>query len=397
MRAARPNILILSASVGTGHVRAAQALEKTCRADPRVGQVKHVDALEHTNAVFRRMYSEFYLQMVKTTPTMLGWFFEQTDEPWKTDTWRLLVDRANTGPLVRLIRDFKPDLVVCTHFLPAQIVGSLVRRQRLDTRLAIVVTDYDVHAMWLSKLFHHYFVAIDEAKAHLSMLGFPPGRITVSGIPIDPAFAAHRDRASLRRKHGLDPDLPVVLVSGGALGLSSAELMVRVLGQMKGPAQLAVVCGRNEELRARVGEIVAGLTAPHLRFHVMGYTTEMDEWMKAADLFIGKPGGLTTAEAMACALPMVVFQPIPGQEERNSDHLLEHGAAVRCNQLTTLAYKVDQLLADPARLQRMRAAARELGRPLAAQTILSTLLEGQGASPVVLARSHRKRVRKQFD
>jgi processive 1,2-diacylglycerol beta-glucosyltransferase len=360
-----------------------------------VGEVAHIDSLQHSNPVFRRVYSDFYMRMVKLTPAMLGWVFDRTDEPWKTDNWRLLLDRMNTAPLVKKIREFAPDICICTHFLPAQIIGSLIRRQRIDTKLAIVVTDFDIHAMWLSKLFHHYFVALDEAKAHLAMLGFPPGRITVSGIPIDPVFSVRKNAATLREKHGLQNDLPVVLVSGGALGVSSAELMVRVLGHLQTPAQVAVICGRSEELQASVREVVANLDAPHLKFHVMGYTNEMDEWMKLSDLFIGKPGGLSTSEAMACGLPMVVFQPIPGQEERNSDHLLEHGAAVRCNQLTTLAYKVDQLLQDPARLRGMCNAARALGRPAAAQTVVDTLLAAD-ESPVVISRPHRRKVRKEF-
>ena len=388
-------ILILSASAGTGHVRAAQALEKICREHPGLGAVENIDSLQHSNPVFRRAYSNLYIQMIRKTPTMLGWWYDTTDEPWKTDGWRLVLDRLNTAPLVKKIREFKPDICICTHFLPAQIIGSLVRRHRLDTKLAIVVTDYDIHAMWLSKLFHHYFVALDEAKAHLEMLGFPPGRITVSGIPIDPVFSVRKNRGALREKHGLRNDLPVVLVSGGALGVSSAELMVRVLGKLKTPAQIAVICGSSEELQNEVRGVIEKMDSPHLKFHVMGFTTEMDEWMKLSDLFIGKPGGLTTSEAMACGLPMVVFQPIPGQEERNSDHLLEYGAAVRCNQVTTLAYKVDLLLQDKPRLKRMSDAARSLGRPDAARVVIDTLFACD-ETPVVISRPHRRKMRKEF-
>jgi processive 1,2-diacylglycerol beta-glucosyltransferase len=111
------------------------------------------------------------------------------------------------------------------------------------------------------------------------------------------------------------------------------------------------------------------------RFLVLGYTDRMHELMKMSDLFIGKPGGLTTSEALACGLPMAVFSPIPGQEERNADHLLEEGAGIRCNELTTLPFKIDTLLGDPARLARMREAAATLGRPHAARTIVDTLLD----------------------
>lgn len=395
MNGAQKRILLLSASAGTGHVRAAQAIEKICREHAGVAAVENLDSLQHSNPVFRRAYSDLYIKMVKATPTMVGWVFNQTDEPWKTDKWRLVLDRLNTAPLVKRIREFEPDICICTHFLPAQIIGSLVRRNRLETKLAIVVTDYDIHAMWLSKLFHHYFVALDEAKAHLAMLGFPPGRITVSGIPVDPVFSERKNSAALREKHGLRKDLPVILVSGGALGVSSAETMVRVLGHLQSPAQIAVICGKSEELQNEVRSVADKLDASHLKFHVMGYTTEMDEWMKLSDLFIGKPGGLTTSEAMACGLPMVVFQPIPGQEERNSDHLLERGAAVRCNQVSTLAYKVDQLLQTPTRLRRMSEAARSLGRPDAARVVVDTLLASD-ESPVVISRPHRRKIRKEF-
>lgn len=387
-------VLILSASAGTGHLRAAAALAAVCRERADIAQVEDLDALTCTNALFRKIYADLYLRMIHHTPTLLGWFYENTDEPWKTNGWRLLFDRLNTQPLVRRIRDFKPDVTLCTHFLPAQLIAHLIRFRRLETQLGIVVTDYDAHAMWLSPIFHRYFVGLEEARVHLTMMGLPGERISVTGIPIDPLFAKVKSRDALRRKHGLPLDKPVVLVSGGALGVSSAEQMVRILGHMRTPATLAVICGRSDDLRERVGMAIAEAQNPLLDFRAMGYTTEMDEWMKLSDVFIGKPGGLTTSEAMACGLPMVVFGPIPGQEERNSDHLLERGAAVRCNQLTTLAYKVDLLLQDPPRLAAMRRAALALGRPRAAQEVVDAMLGGADDPAVRVSRQLRRFMRK---
>ena len=234
-----------------------------------------------------------------------------------------------------------------------------------------MVTDLDMHAMWLSKTYHHYFVAIDETKAHVQALGIPDDRVTVSGIPIDPIFGQPVDRAELRKSLGLDPDKTTLLCSAGALGIGPAEFVVSRLMKMRHSVQSVIICGKNEEARQRVVDQV-GLNHPN--FKILGYTDKMHDWMKAADLFIGKPGGLTTAETLACGLPMVIVWPIPGQEERNSDHLLEDGVAIKCNELTTLDFKIDRLLDDPARLPAMRARALRLGRPDAAKRVVDTLL-----------------------
>ncbi|HEY8240736.1 MAG TPA: glycosyltransferase, partial [Kiritimatiellia bacterium] len=334
-----------------------------------------------------------YLELVDRAPDVLGWLYDWLDTPWEKERRRLAWDKLNTRPFVRMLEQHQPDLVLCTHFLPAEIISWLKAKERLDCPQGVVVTDFDVHAMWLSRAFHHYFVAIDQAKVHLTLLGLPENRITVSGIPIDASFGGKKDVKALKAKHNITPDRPLVLVSAGALGVGSAEHVVRILGYMKSPAHIVVVCGSNPALREEVLEKVQTLDAKHLVFHVLGYTNEMHEWMGIADLFIGKPGGLTTSEALASNLPMMIFQPIPGQEWRNSDHLLEQGVAIKCNQITVMAYKVDELLADPARMRRMSAAARKLAKPDAARTVIETLLGQADYAPVRVYRKKQKKMK----
>jgi processive 1,2-diacylglycerol beta-glucosyltransferase len=370
-------VLILSVSAGTGHVKAAEALEKVFRQQPGVGEIRNVDALRFTNKLFRDFYSKLYIQLVHKAPTILGFVYRNSDEPWKTDRMRLMLDRLNTGALERFIAKFKPDITVCTHFLPAEIISYLIGKGKLNARLSIVVTDLDVHAMWLCRTFHRYFVALEEAKIHLQVLGLPGDNITVSGIPIDPVFAQPPgDRAVMRQEAGFDIHRPLFLVSGGALGVSPAAGVIEALSRLRRPAQAIVVCGKNAELQADLEKQAAEVeqNVPGLTIRVIGYTNEMHRWMHMSDLFIGKPGGLTTAECLACGLPMVIVSPIPGQEERNSDQLLEKGIAIKANEFTTLAYKLDALLDDPARLQAMRDKAILYGRPRAAETIVDTLL-----------------------
>jgi processive 1,2-diacylglycerol beta-glucosyltransferase len=367
----KKRVLIFSASAGTGHVKAAEALAKTFAQDPRVETVEHKDALIYTNKLFRDFYSKLYVQLIRSAPQVLGWVYKQSDEPWKTDQLRLRLDRLSAMPLVKFIRNFRPDITVCTHFMPVGIISHLISRGLLDAHLSIVVTDLDMHAMWLSRVFHRYFVAIEETKVHLDVLGLPPERVTVSGIPVDPSFAMPVNRAEIRYQNHLDPDKTTLLISAGALGVTPAEFVVARLLQLRHDVQGVVVCGRNDELRYRLKEMLG----PHAsRFKVIGYTDRMHEYMKISDLFIGKPGGLTTAETLACSLPMIIVDPIPGQEERNSDHLLERGCALKSNELTTLAWKIDQLLDEPDRLAKMKRNAGELGRPNAARTIVDTLI-----------------------
>ena len=379
------SVLILSASAGAGHLRAAQAIERAFAEGGSVRSVHNFDTLEFTNPLFRRLYSKAYIEMVNRMPEVLGWLYDRLDKPDQDDRLQLAFDKLNTGPLIKLLERLRPAITICTHFLPAEIISWLICKGRLKTRQAIVVTDFDVHAQWLCPNYAHYFVAIDETRAHLEELGVPPGKVTVSGIPIDPAFAHPKDKLAMREKHGLRREGAVILSSAGGFGVGRIDDLMASLLKLRHPAQVVAICGRNEELKGRMARLAGGLPDDaRVTLKVVGYTTEMDEYMAASDLVVGKPGGLTTSEAMARGLVYVVVSPIPGQEERNSDHLLEEGAAIRCNNLPVIAYKIDRLLDDPGRLDAMRANALRLGRPRAAFDIVAKVSQlGESEPPPV--------------
>ncbi len=387
-------VLVLSASVGSGHVRAADALAAAFRERPEVGEVLSDDSLDHTNILHKQFYSALYKRLSEVTPEFLGWWYETSDDPWVTDRVRLLIDLPQAMPLLNLIRDFRPDKVVCTHFMPAGVLAHFLRKEQIKIELSIVVTDFHFHAMWIARAFHQYFVSQEEDRIHMEALGLPPDRVRVTGIPIDPAFADPVDRVALCKKFRLDPEVPILLVAGGTLGLSPAAAVVRRLRRLKMPYQAVIVCGRNEQMRSEIEELTVGDAA---HFRVLGHTTEMRELMAVATLLLSKPGGLTTAEALACGLPMVILDPIGGQEERNSDMLLENGAAVKCVEVTVLAHKLSALLSDPERLARMSANARRLGRPNAARDVVAHVLSGEHTTPKTISRREEKSLRKSMD
>ena len=387
-------ILILSASVGSGHVKAAEALAKSFRARPEVEEVLVDDSLDHTNVLHKQLYSTLYKRLSAILPEFLGWWYVSSDDPWVSDKSRLALDLPQALPLVNLVRDFNPDSILCTHFMPAGVLSFLIGLGRLEAELGIVVTDYHFHAFWITRAFNLYFVAQEEDRIHMEGLGLPGDRIHVTGIPIEPEFSQPVDREAVLRRHGLDPAKPTLLVAGGTLGLSPASAVVRRMLQLDRDFQAIIVCGKNEELRKEIEALTAQRRD---RFCVLGFTPEMPDLLGAATLLLSKPGGLTTAEALARGLPMVILDPIGGQEERNSDVLLEAGAAVKCTEVTILNHKLSRLLDDPERIATMAENSRRLGRPGAADDIARIVLESPAREPAKISRLREKELRKRFE
>jgi processive 1,2-diacylglycerol beta-glucosyltransferase len=354
-------ILILSASVGNGHTIAAESLKKAFEIKGIAREIRHEDVLDFTNPLFRRLYGKSYIDLVNNAPELLGWMYDQLDEPWKNEKRRLFFDKLNTRPFIKMVRDYRPDWIVCTHFLPSEIISDLKTKENLNWPQAIVVTDFDMHA----------FVALDETRAYLETLGYPSGKISVTGIPIDPKFSETLSKASMREKYGLDPETPTIILSLGGFGVGRIETLIDALRSIRSPVQILAMCGRNEELKSSLQSF--SVSDNGTRVVAVGYTKAMDEYMRASDLIVGKPGGLTTSEALAMGLVFVVVNPIPGQEERNSDHLLENGAAIRSNNPATLGYKIERLFKDPERLETMRRNSLNFARPRAAFDIADKL------------------------
>lgn len=373
-------VLILSAGVGAGHNSAAAAMQQECVGRADIAEVQVLDVLQVSSVLYRALLGKGYFVLVEGLPWLVDWGYDMSDPPFRRrgpiDPWT----RANAVPVIGAIKQFRPTAIVCTHFLPAQLLTSLILRGVTDARTAVVTTDYDFQGLWLPGAFHSLFVAREEARVELMALGVPPDRVTATGIPI----AKHLDVAPARNTN----EPPMLLISAGASGGDYAVSVVRQTMHMRSLFTATIVCGRNEELRHRIEQLVAPAGD---RYRVLGFTEEMPQLLGRADLFVGKPGGLSSSECMAAGLPMVLVNPIPGQEVRNGDYLLEQGAAVRCNTAATIGWKIDEVLREPGRLQRMQAAARRIGRPDAAADVLTGLLDGP-SRPLVVTRAAQKTI-----
>jgi processive 1,2-diacylglycerol beta-glucosyltransferase len=372
-----PRVLVLSASVGAGHLRAAEAVELALKESVPDATVRNLDVLEMTNALFRRVYGEFYLDLVNKAPHALGYFYDLMDQPSKSgkhraDRLRLVLEKLNLKPFVRFLQAEPWDLVINTHFLPAEIIASLRQSGTITLPQVTATTDFDTHRLWVNPPCERYFAATTEGALYLRHWGVPAEIVAVTGIPIHPVFSRPKDPGECRRKHGLAEDRPVVLQLSGGFGVGPIEKLFNALLQVQRPIHLVTITGRNEKLKE---ELRKHPVPDRHRATVMGFTREIDELMAAADLVVSKPGGLTTSEVLARGAVMVIVNPIPGQESRNSDYLLENGAAIKVNNTATLAYKIDQLLQDPARLDQLRANVRRIAHPRAAFDVVEQSLK----------------------
>jgi len=363
-------ILVLSVSAGAGHVRAAQALAATADASRPHLEVVHLDLLDLVSPGFRKLYGSGYIKLVEKAPLVWAYLYQQTDHPPSTsflDRIRNHVERLNTRQLDAEIARIAPDAIVCTHFLPAELLARRIHKGQPTAPVWVHVTDFDVHGMWLHPHMQGYCVASAEVAARLAARGVPGERIHVTGIAIAPQFRQAPSRQEAAAELGLDPDKTTLLMLSGGAGVGGIESLLEQLAALPADLQIVALAGRNQELLGRLDAIAARHPG---RVQALGFTRTIERVMAAADLAITKPGGLTTSECLAMQLPMIVVSPIPGQEERNADTLLEAGCALKAVDAASLAFKLQALIADPQRLARMRESQKAIARPLAAGAIL---------------------------
>ena len=360
--------MIATATAGGGHLQAAAAIEEAWNDAQPKDQVKRVDILAFTPKLYRKAYSEGYVKLAEKTPELYAHAFRKTDTPAfikKATRLRRFTARFVAYKFIRLVDEWKPDVVLCPHFLPMETLGSIRgHRGHHQPRIVTVVTDFEAHALWMEPSVDLYCVAMEETKARLVARGVPPKQIVVTGIPISRRFRKAPSAMTLRRRLRLNPTSPTLLVLGGGLGMGPLAETMRYLNEVKRPLQLLVVAGKNEALRR---------TLERKRWkhptRVFGFVTRMEELMTVAEAVVTKPGGLTTSEALALGKPLVIVNPLPGQEAANSDFLLERGAAVKINRLEDIPYRLETLLKGKA-LASLAKRARVLGKPDAAGRVV---------------------------
>ncbi|MGI9862033.1 glycosyltransferase [Moorella naiadis] len=369
----KADVLILTSSYGGGHLQASRALMEGLQALAPDMSYAIVNFMAEVSPLANRLVEVSYRRAVIHAPFLWRQFYHLTSRynnptsGWQCQLNRLLLFWARS-----LLALYQPRVVVSTFPVPAGVMGELKRRYLMSLPLVTIITDQTVHNQWLHPATDLYLVGSEYVRRQLVYRGIEPERIAVTGIPISPAFAARRAPLSTRSELGLDPHLPVVLVMTGAEGmLPQAPKLCRHLACLPSPRQVVVISGRNTSLRTKVKAEVDGCPWPVL---VLGFVNNVEAWMAAADVLVGKAGGLSTSEALARELPMVIIRPIPGQEEANTRFLTRAGAARRARDVHEAVAMTEEILQDPEIARAMRRSAAGIARPSAAYEAAAMVL-----------------------
>ncbi len=348
------NVLILSASIGSGHIKAAQALQQ-------IFDATLVDFMARDVSTLNWLTKKIYLAALRFIPDLYDRIYKFADGRRVGVTARFLSSALMYVPFARLLKKFRPDVVICTHPFPeaaASLWKFLHAKSAEKFLLAAVLTDYSLHEIWIYGEVDAYFVATQEMARELATHCRAGQKIFATGIPIGAEFG------SIAQAH--DATRTTILIMGGGLGLGSIEETLSELDKISAPLKIVVVAGQNEQLLARLNRLREKIAHP---VEVLGYVSDVHRLMAAADLLITKPGALTISEAFAAGVPLILHEPIPGPEALNAAYAVAHGAAIEVGDKKISAL-VAQLLNTPERLAEMKRCAKKISRPLAAVNIV---------------------------
>lgn len=367
------NILIVTASVGSGHEKAAAAVEQGLRDRFPDAEISIVDFMSSEVSSIHYFTKQCYLAMLNMVPYLYECMYNFTASPRKGGAIQAMTAAAMANAMKKLIRKYDPQMIFCTHPFPTEAVSHLSDKWRSRFKSAALITDYSVHQMWVCRNIDMYFVAHSAMVRALAAYGI--SRAMDCGIPVDKKFYVNFHKEKLRRQLGLESDLPTILMMGGGLGLGGMDQALDQLEQVTITMQVLVVGGRNHEL---VKKVQNRAEESRHRLVAFGYVDNVHELMAAADLLVSKPGGITLTEAMTSGIPMLLHQPIPGPESDNARYMSDHGIARWLRTDEQLSDVIQELLSAPEILKKMNQASRRHVRQNAAGKIaetMSTLLD----------------------
>ncbi len=367
-------IFIYYGSAGHGHQKVAEVIGRTFLArGVKSGEVKVEDALQKTSPVFRKSYPAIYFWAVKHLPNLWGWFYETFDNPRvysMIQPLRRLTNKLEGQKILAEVLRERPDFIICTHFFPAEVFAQARQERATKATLITVITDFFPHSFWVNEGTDYYWVMSEETKETLIQRGVSADRIIAGGIPADSVFKPSGRKHEILKKWDFSLDRFTLLLTSGSFGLGPQDEILKSLETFSDRIQCFVVCGHNQELQKK-------LEAGSFNFpiKIFGFIDFMPELMEASDLLIAKSGGATTVESLTKEIPMVVFQPIPGQEMRNARLLKDYHASFFMEKPEQIKIILQTIFENPQIMQDKKKAVQSIARPNAVDDLVTFVLE----------------------
>ena len=370
-------VIIFYASYGGGHLSAARSIKENMETNYEDIDVKLIDCMEYVNKTVNKITTKAYSEMAKKAPKTWGRVY------WKSQKGPLAQISTTSNKILsiklyKLLKDFEPNLIVSTHPFGSQMCAYLKKHGKLNAKIATVMTDYAPHDQWLvfNKYVDYYFVSHDGMKKELHEKGIPNEKIFATGIPLSNKFLLKYDKPTILKSFCLSPDKKTVLFFGGGefgLGKTQTFKIFKSFVECPENIQIVAISGKNQKMKEAFENLVESLNKKD-SVKILEYTNQVPELMSISDLVVTKPGGLTTTESLASGLPIVVINPIPGQEEENASYLEKNKVAIWLKKDDNVEVILKDLFSNPEKMQEMKIRARLLAKKNSTKDICKILL-----------------------
>ena len=364
------NIIIFSASTGGGHNTAAKAVKKYILAQDSNNNVRIIDTFKYINKYLDKTVSKGYVYLATKTPKLYGSLYILTDRNGRYSKAVKISNKVFASKLVPLIKEFESDLIITVHPFSTEMISVLKKEQIINIPLICIMTDYATHSTWLNEEVDGYIVSNEDMKKEMVQRGVTADKVFSFGIPIDEKFYIEKEKSILKHELGLNADMPTILMMAGSFGVPKINEVYREITEIDLEFQLIIITGKNQKLY----DVLKQETSEDKRFiELIYFTDEVEKYMKAADLIITKPGGLTVTEALACNVPLITFCAIPGQEEENAEFLYKHHMAVSIDKNKKAADIIVDLLKHREKLAEMKEACIHFDKSKCCENIYSLI------------------------
>ena len=363
-------ILILSISAGIGHIKAALAIKDYMEVIYDNCAVEIVDALKYIHPFIDKLIIGGYLKTVKNSPILFGKLYNASDNDTNISNLGRLFNDFISSKLKDMIKEFMPDIIVATHPFHLEMLSVLKVKQELDIPVIAVITDFSIHSFWIHNYVDAYVIPDEDLKHELLNKGIDNSIVFPYGIPVNTRFLKQFNKQSILCELGFD-EKPTILIMGGGLGIGSIKKIFRLLAFSKIDVQIIVVTGNNSRLRCQIDLIAKNCNK---KIRVFSFTDKIPEFMSISDLLITKPGGVTISEALVKELPIAIIAPIPGQEEKNCEYLLNKDIAVRLEKNENHLETILNILNNKDRLLQMKLNSKLMAKPDAVRNISDLIM-----------------------